>query len=103
MRRKLEVMKSETRYRLVFKAPDALDAGATSGGDFQTLAGALSMGWLNDGSGGRSLGITCGGMPVMNEEDLRRAFERLRAIESECPGGNVIACAERVLREMGLE
>jgi hypothetical protein len=39
----------------------------------------------------------------MGEEDLRRAFERLRAIESECPGGNVIACAERVLREMGLE
>jgi hypothetical protein len=39
----------------------------------------------------------------MSEEDLRRAFERLRAIESECPGGNVVACAERVLRELGLE
>lgn len=39
----------------------------------------------------------------MGEEDLRRAFERLRAIESECPGGNVIAWAERVVRELGLE
>ena len=96
-------MSRETRYRLAFMAPGAPDAGTPSGGDFQTLAVALSVGWSNDGSGGRSLGITCGGMPVMNEEDLRRAFERLRAIESECPGGNVIACAERVLREMGLE
>ena len=84
-------------------APGTADAGTPSGGDFQTRAGALTMGLVNDGSGGRSLGITFGGMPVMNKEDLRRAFERLRAIESECPGGNVIACAERVLREMGLE
>ena len=96
-------MSRETKYRLTFRAPGAPDDGTPSGGDFQTLAGALTMGWVNDGSGGRSLGITCGGMPVMGEDDLRRAFERLRAIESECPGGNVIACAERVLREMGLE
>jgi hypothetical protein len=96
-------MSRETKYKIAFRAPGAVDAGTQSSGGFLTLAGALSMAWVNDGSGGRSLGITCGGMPVMGEEDLRRAFERLRAIESECPGGNVIACAERVLRELGLE
>ncbi len=39
----------------------------------------------------------------MNEEDLRRAFERLRTIESERPDDNKINCAGRVLREMELE
>jgi len=96
-------MSRETKYRLAFIAPGALDAGTPSGGDFQTLAGALATAWVNNGSGGRSLGIKCGGLPVMGEEDLGRAFKRLRAIEGECPGGNLIACAERVLREMGLE
>ena len=96
-------MSREAKYRLAFIAPKSPEADAPSSGDFQTLAGALSMGWVNDSSGGRSLGIRCGGLPVMGEEDLRRAFELLRAIESECPGGNMIACAERVLREMGLE
>ena len=96
-------MSREAKYGRTFRAPGALDDGTPSGGDFQTLAGALTTGWVNDGSGGRSLGIKCGGLPVMGEENLRRAFERLRAIESECPGGNMIACAERVLMEMGLE
>jgi hypothetical protein len=39
----------------------------------------------------------------MSEEDLRRAFARLRAIESECPGSDKIGCVALVLREMGLE
>jgi hypothetical protein len=63
----------------------------------------LTAGWANDASGGRTVGVTYGGLPVMNEEDLRRAFERLRAIEGECPDDNKINCAERVLREMELE
>jgi hypothetical protein len=96
-------MSRETKYRLAYNAPGAADGGSPSGGDFQTLAGALTLAWVNEGAGGRSLGITCGGMPVMGEDDLRRAFERLRAIESECPGDNLIACAGRVLRQMGLE
>jgi hypothetical protein len=96
-------MSRETRYKLTFSAPGAADGGAPSSGGFLTLAGALTTGWVNDGSGGRSLGITCGGLPVMGEEDLRRAFALLRAAESECPGGDMIACAERVLREMGFE
>jgi hypothetical protein len=96
-------MGRETKYRLAFNTPGAVNVGTPSGGDFQTLAGALAMAWVNDGSGGRSLGITCGGLPVMGEEELRRALGRLRAIERECPGANLIACAGRVLRQMGLE
>ena len=96
-------MSREAKYRLTFRAPKDLAADTSSGGDFQTLAGALTVAWANDSSGGRSLAIKCGGLPVMGEEDLRRAFEHMRAIESECVGGNIIACAERVLREMGLE
>ena len=96
-------MSREAKYRLTFRAPRDLEADTSSGGDYQTLAGALTVAWANDNSGGRSLAITCGGLPVMGEEDLKRAFEHLRAVESECVGGNLIACAERVLREMGLE
>jgi hypothetical protein len=62
-------MSRETKYRLAYNAPGTVVDGAPSSGDFQTLAGALAMAWVNDGSGGRSLGITCGGMPVMGEED----------------------------------
>jgi len=93
----------ETRYRLTFIAPEAPAAGPPSGGDFRTLAGALTVAWANDSSGGRSLGIKCGGLPVMGEEDLRLAFDLLRAAEGECPGGNLLTCAERVLRKLGLE
>jgi hypothetical protein len=96
-------MSREAKYRLTVRAPGALEADTSSGGDFQTLAGALTVAWANDSSGGRSLGITCGGMPVMGEEDLRRAFGLLRAAEGECHGGNLIACAGHVLKEMGLE
>jgi hypothetical protein len=96
-------MSREAKYRLTFRAPKDLEGDTSSGGDFQTLAGALTVAWANDSSGGRSLGITCGGMPVMGEEDLRRAFELLRAAEGECPGGNLIACAGHVLKEMGFE
>ena len=96
-------MSRETKYRLTFSAPGTHHADAPYSGDFQTLAGALTAGWANDASGGRTVGLTYGGLPVMNEEDLRRAFERLRAIESECPEDNKINCAERVLREMELE
>ena len=91
------------KYRLTFRSPKALDADKPSGSDFRTLAGALTVAWANDSSGGRSLAITCGGLPVMGEEDLGRAFERMRVAESESLGGNILACAERVLREMGLE
>ena len=96
-------MSRETKYRLTFGAPGARHADTPYGGDFQTLAGALTAAWANDASGGRAVGVTYGGLPVMNEEDLRRAFERLRDIKSECPDDNRINCAERVLREMGLE
>jgi hypothetical protein len=96
-------MSKEARYRLAYNAPGALTTDAPHRGDFQTLAGALTAGWQNASSGGRTLGVTYGGLPVMGEEDLSHAFELLRAIESECPGDNRINCAERVLREMGLE
>jgi hypothetical protein len=96
-------MSREAKYRLAFSAPGAVNPDAPSGGDFQTLAGALTAGWTNDASGGRSHAITFGGMPVMREDDLRRAFERLRALESERPTDNKIGCAAQVLREMGLE
>ena len=96
-------MSKETRYRLVFNPSGDPHADVPSNGDFLTLAGALTAAWDNDTSGGRALGVTYGGMPVMGEEDLRRAFERLRAIESQCPDGNKIGCAVQVLREMGLE
>ncbi len=96
-------MIKEAKYRLAFNAPRATNFDTPSRIDFQTLAGALTAAWANDTSGGRALAVTYGGMPVMGEEDLRRAFERLRAIEHECPGGNMIGCAGQVLREMGLE
>lgn len=96
-------MSKGTRYRLAFNAPGNLSVDTPSHGDFQTLAGALAAAGANDTSGGRSLGITCGGLPVMGEEDLRWAVERLRAIESECLDSGKIGCAARVLREMGLE
>jgi len=96
-------MSRETRYRLAFNAPADLHADTTTHGDFQTLAGALAAAWAHDTSGGRPLGITCGGLPVMGEEDLRGAVERLRAIESECPDSGKIGCAAQVLRELGLE
>ena len=96
-------MSKEAKYQLVFNSSGDLHADMPSNGDFLTLAGALTAGWANDASGGHSFGVTCGGMPVMGEEDLRRAFERLRAIESECPDNGKIGCAAQVLREMGLE
>ena len=96
-------MSKEAKYRLIFNAPEAVNHDTPSIGDFQSLAGALAAGWTNDISGGRSLSIICGGLAVMREEDLRRAFGRLRAIESECPDNNKIVCAAQVLREMGLE
>lgn len=96
-------MSRDAKYRLDFNAPGASDLAAQSTGDFQTLAGALIAGWGINIFGGRSLGVTYGGLPVMREEDLTRAFERLYAIESECPDDNKIVCAERVLRELGLE
>lgn len=101
--RNAKAMSKVAKYSLIFHAPGATNLDAPSNGDFQTLAGALTAGWENDISGGRSLGVTCGRLPVMGEEDLRRAFARLRAIEGECPDGNRIGCAGQVLREMGLE
>ena len=53
-------MSREAKYRLTFRAPKDLEADTSSGGDFQTLAGALTVAWANDSSGGRSLAITCG-------------------------------------------
>ncbi len=96
-------MSQEAKYRLAFNPPGDLHSDTPSGGVFQTLAGALTAAWASDTSGGRALGVTYGGMPVMGEEDLRWAVERLRAIESECPEDNRIRCAAQVLREMGLE
>ena len=96
-------MSREAKYRLAFDAPGAPKLATTSSSDFQTLAGALIAGWGVNIFGGRCLGVTYGGLPVMCEEDLTRAFERLCAIEGECPGGNKIGCAEQVLSEMGLE
>lgn len=93
-------MSREAKYRLAFNAPGP--PGPSSSGVFQTLAGALIAGWAVNIFGGRSLGVTYGGLPVMCEEELRRAFERLYAVERECPGDNKIGCAEQVLREMGL-
>ena len=99
----MEAVSREAKYRLTFRAPGALEADTSSGGDFQTLAGALTVAWAHDNSGGRSLAITCGGLPVMGEAELMCAFGLLRAAESECPGGNIIACAGQVLKEMGFE
>lgn len=96
-------MSNATRYRLAFHAPGASDTGAVSHGDFQTLAGALAAAWASETSGCRPLGITCRGLPVMGEEDLRQAVERLRAVERECPDDGQIVCAGHVLRGMGLE
>lgn len=96
-------MSRATKYRLAFSAPGAVNDEAPYSGDFQTLAGALTAGWASEASGSRVLRVTYRGLPVMSEDDLSRAFELLRAIESECPGDNRINCAERVLREMGLE
>ena len=86
-------MNKETRYRLASGASVYARAEVSSHGDFQTLAGALAAAWANAAAGARPLGITCGGLPVMSEEDLRRALERLRAVESECRGDNRIGCA----------
>ena len=58
-------MNREAKYRLAFSAPGASQSDAPSGGDFQTLAGALAAAWANDASGGRPLGVTFGGLPVM--------------------------------------
>jgi hypothetical protein len=91
------------KYRLAFSAAGAAHSDAPSNGDFQTLAGALAAAWASDASGGRLLGVTFGGLPVMGAEDLKSAVERLSAIEGECPDDGKIRCAERVLREMGLE
>lgn len=96
-------MSRETRYRLAFDAPGAPAQNAPSGGDFQTLAGTLAAALVMEDSGGSLLGITCGGLPVMNGEDLRAAVARLRAIAGECPDDGMIACAARVLQEVGLE
>ena len=98
-----KAMNRGAKYRLDFNAPGAPNPAPSSSGVFQTLAGALIAGWAINSSGGRSLGVTCGGLPVMCEEDLGRAFERLYAIEGECPDSNKVGCAEQVLRELGLE
>lgn len=96
-------MSNGTRYRLAFNASGAPHADTISHGDFQTLAGALAAAWASHTSGCRPLSITCGGLPVMGEDDLRQAVERLRTVESECPENGKIGCAAHVLREMGLE
>ena len=96
-------MRREVRYRLAFNAPGAHDPAAPSGGDFQTLAGALAAALVMEDSGASLLGVTHGGLPVMSGEDLRDAVGRLRAVAGECPGDGMMACASRVLREMRLE
>lgn len=96
-------MSREAKYRLAFNPPGAQASGAQSGGDFRTLAGALAAALVMNDSGMTLLGVTCGGLPVMNGEDLSEAVGRLRSVASECPGDNIIACAGRVLREMNLE
>ena len=96
-------MNTVAKYRLAFSPAGAAHSDAPARGDFQTLAGALTAAWASDASGGRPLGVTLGGLPVLGEEDLRRAVERLRAVEGERPDDGKIECAARVLREMGLE
>lgn len=96
-------MARETRYRLAFDAPGTHAQSVPSGGDFQTLAGTLAAALVMEDSGGSLLGITCGGLPVLNGEELREAVGRLRAIAGECPEDGMITCAARVLREVGLE
>jgi hypothetical protein len=96
-------MSRDAKYRLAFNAPGARGPGAPSGGDFQTLAGTLAAALVIEDSGSGLLGVTCGGLPVMNGEDLREAVGRLRAVAGECPDDGMIPCAARVLREMGLE
>lgn len=96
-------MSREARYRLAFNAPGAHDPNAPSGGVFQTLAGTLAAALVMEDSGSTLLGVTCGGLPVMNGEDLKEAVRRLRAVANECPDDGMIACAARVLREIGLE
>ncbi len=54
-------MSRETKYRLTFSVPGAHPADTPYSGDFQTLAGALTAGWANDASGGRTVGVTYGG------------------------------------------
>jgi hypothetical protein len=96
-------MSREARYRLAFNAPGASDPGAPSSGDFQTLAGALAAALVMEDSGSSLLGVTIGRLPVLSGEDLREAVGRLRAVAGECPEDGMIACAARVLSEMGLE
>jgi hypothetical protein len=92
----------ETRYRLFFNVPGDRDGDTPPNRDFQTLAGALAAAWANNTSGGHSLSITYSGLPLMGEEDLIWAIERLRAIECECPADGKIGCAVQVISEMGL-
>lgn len=99
----MEAMSREAKYRLDFDVPGAADLVTRSSSDYQTLAGALVAGWVVNTFGGRPLGVTYGGLPVMREEDLQLAFDRLHATASDCPGENDIGRAARVLREMGLE
>jgi hypothetical protein len=90
------------RYRLIFDAPGDPHPVTPPDVDFRSLADALAAAWTTNTFGGQLLGDTCGLLRVMNGEDLRRAFERLRTLESECPNADEVGCARQVLREMGL-
>lgn len=96
-------MSTEAKYRFAYTGPADPVPHVASHRDYLTLAGALSTAWTNRLAGGRSLSITRGELPVMSEEELRRAFERLDEVERERPGRHRLDLAEQYLKEMGLE
>ena len=97
-------MYTDVRYKLSLNVPGAAAGREPCVRHLSTLAGALAAAWENDSAGGRSLGISHGGLPVLGEDELLRCFERLRAIEGDCPDSSGrIFYAARVLREMNLE
>ena len=95
-------MNVEAGYRLIFDAPRDSRPAMPYEGDFRTLVDALAAAWVNNTFDGQLVGVTRGALPVMSGEDVRRAFERLRALEGECPNADEVSCARQVLREMGL-
>ena len=94
-------MTEGAKYTLSLRVPGAA-SGPPSVRHLLSLAGALASAWDNETAGGKSLGITFEGSPVMSEEELGRCFERMRAMEGERPNGDRVIYAARVLRELRL-